>query len=113
MQLSGYVVEEYISGDTSPTRATVEACRGCDVLIHEVYTVKGYEAGSQDWQQYKRKYHTSSRQLAELATKAKPKLLVLYHQNYGGSSSTEEDLMRELRDSYQGMFVCGHDLDIF
>ena len=25
-----------ISGDTSPTQATIDACHGCDVLIHEV-----------------------------------------------------------------------------
>ena len=27
-----------ISGDTNPTQATIDACRGCDVLIHEVLT---------------------------------------------------------------------------
>jgi ribonuclease BN (tRNA processing enzyme) len=27
-----------ISGDTNPTQATIDACRGCDVLIHEVHT---------------------------------------------------------------------------
>jgi ribonuclease BN (tRNA processing enzyme) len=25
-----------ISGDTNPTQATIDACRGRDVLIHEV-----------------------------------------------------------------------------
>src|SRR5262245_2870491 len=28
-----------ISGDTNPTEATIEACRGCDVLIHEAGTL--------------------------------------------------------------------------
>ena len=27
-----------ISGDTNPTQATIDACRGCDVLIHEAHT---------------------------------------------------------------------------
>ncbi len=27
-----------ISGDTNPTQATIDACHGCDVLIHEVHT---------------------------------------------------------------------------
>ena len=27
-----------ISGDTNPTQATIDACNGCDVLIHEVLT---------------------------------------------------------------------------
>jgi ribonuclease BN (tRNA processing enzyme) len=29
-----------ISGDTSPTQATIDACRGCDVLIHEMNTLE-------------------------------------------------------------------------
>ena len=29
-----------ISGDTNPTQATIDACRGCDVLIHEVLTLE-------------------------------------------------------------------------
>ena len=31
-----------ISGDTNPTQATIDACRGCDVLIHEVHTPPGW-----------------------------------------------------------------------
>ena len=27
-----------ISGDTNPAQATIDACRGCDVLVHEVLT---------------------------------------------------------------------------
>ena len=27
-----------ISGDTNPTQATIDACNGCDILIHEVLT---------------------------------------------------------------------------
>jgi ribonuclease BN (tRNA processing enzyme) len=27
-----------ISGDSNPTLATIDACRGCEVLIHEVHT---------------------------------------------------------------------------
>ena len=29
-----------ISGDTNPTQATIDACSGCDVLIHEVLTLE-------------------------------------------------------------------------
>src|SRR3989454_4894205 len=69
-----------ISGDTSPTQNVIDNCNGCDVLVHEVYTQKGHAASPLPWQQYRLKYHTSSKQLADLATKARPKLLVLYHQ---------------------------------
>jgi ribonuclease BN (tRNA processing enzyme) len=102
-----------ISGDTSPTQSVIDACNGCDVLVHEVYTTKGHDAAAASWQAYQLKYHTSSKQLAELATKARPKLLVLYHQIYLFNTSTREDLLREMRDAYKGQFVSGLDLDVY
>ena len=102
-----------ISGDTSPSDTIVEQCNGCDVLIHEVYTETGYSKASAEWQRLRRSYHTSSRQLAELATRARPALLIMYHQSYQFDLSTEEDLMREMQAAYKGRFVSGHDLDTF
>ena len=102
-----------ISGDTSPSQTTIDACNGCDILVHEVYTQKGFEAGSLSWQRYRVQYHTSSKQLGDLAGKAKPKLLVLTHQSYQFNASTEEDLVKEMSEAYKGRFVSGHDLDIF
>jgi ribonuclease BN (tRNA processing enzyme) len=102
-----------ISGDTSPSDAIVEHCKGCDVLIHEVYTEAGYAKASPEWQRMRREYHTSSRQLGELATKARPGLLILYHQSYQFDESTEEDLIREMRAVYSGRFVSGRDLDVY
>ena len=102
-----------ISGDTSPTESVVEQCNGCDTLIHEVYTEAGYAKASPEWQRMRRAYHTSSRQLGELATRARPGLLILYHQSYQFTESTEDDLMREMRAVYRGRFVSGHDLDVF
>ena len=32
-----------VSGDTKPTDAVVDACHGCDVLVHEVYSKKGFD----------------------------------------------------------------------
>ena len=102
-----------VSGDTSPTQAVVDACQGCDILIHEVYTLKGHAAAGPAWQAYQRRYHTSSRQLAELATRARPKLLVLYHQIYLRDTSNREDLLQEMREAYKGRFVSGLDLDVY
>jgi ribonuclease Z len=102
-----------ISGDTSPSESVVEQCNGCDILIHEVYTEAGYAKASPEWQRMRRAYHTSSRQLGELATRARPGLLILYHQSYQFTESTEDDLMREMRAAYRGRFVSGHDLDVF
>ena len=67
-----------ISGDTNPTQATIDACNGCDVLIHEVLT-HDWLSRRPDFLSYAAKFHTTTSQLAELATKARPRLLILYH----------------------------------
>jgi ribonuclease BN (tRNA processing enzyme) len=102
-----------IAGDTTPSDAVVEHCDGCDVLIHEVYTLAGYAKSPPEFQQMRRMCHTSSSQLAEIATRAKPKLLILHHQSYYFSASTEVDLLREMHEHYEGAVVSGHDLDIY
>jgi ribonuclease BN (tRNA processing enzyme) len=71
-----------ISGDTSPSESIVENCDGCDVLIHELYTQVGFNAKGEDWRKYLLSFHTSARELAGIATRAKPKLLILYHQMF-------------------------------
>jgi ribonuclease BN (tRNA processing enzyme) len=103
-----------ISGDTSPSQSVVENCNGCDVLIHEVYSQVGFSASKEDWRKYSLSFHTSTRELSEIAMKAKPKLLILYHQMFfGGPSDTEEGMLNEIRQGYQGRVVSAHDLDIY
>ena len=101
-----------ISGDTRPTAAVVDQCNGCDVLIHEVYTMAGYNRAPAAWQRMRRHYHTSSRELCDIAAAARPKLLVLDHQSYQFNLSNEDDLLREIRSCYGGAVVSGHDLDV-
>lgn len=100
-----------ISGDTSPTDAIAEACRGCDVLVHEVYSSVGYRRRAPEWQRYHAAYHTSADQLAAIATRARPKLLVLYHQLYWGDD--DAGLLREVRAHYTGAVVSAHDLGVY
>jgi len=103
-----------ISGDTAPAESIVENCNGCDVLIHEVYSQLGFKAAKEDWHKYLLSFHTSSRELSEVATKAKPKLLILYHQMwFGGSTDTEQGLLNEVRQGYAGKVVSAHDLEIY
>lgn len=102
-----------ISGDTAPSEAIVEACQGCDVLVHEVYSADRFKIVFGPGRgEYHKTFHTSTRQLAELASKAKPKLLVLYHQLYFGRPS-EVDLEKEIRRSYQGQVINGRDLTAY
>lgn len=101
-----------ISGDTRPSDAIADACNGCDVLVHEVYSTTRLTSRPPDWQTYHRAVHTSTIELAALARKAKPKLLILYHQLYWGA--TDADLLREIREAgYQGPTVAGRDLDVY
>lgn len=98
-----------ISGDTNPTQATIDACHGCDVLIHEAITPAALAARPQGFQQFAAKFHTTTTQLAELARKAEPKLLVLYHYN----NLSPEELNDAMRAHYPGHFVVGRDLDVY
>lgn len=100
-----------ISGDTHPTDAVVRACNGCDVLVHEVYSAERLKAREPAWQQYHTAYHTSTYQLGELATRAKPKLLVLYHQLFWGD--TDAALVAQVRTRYRGAVVSGRDLAVY
>ena len=100
-----------ISGDCRPSPSVIQNCDGCDVLIHEVYSEAGFARRPPEWQKYHSRYHTSSRELAEMASKAKPGLLVLYHQLFWGTS--EDDLLKEVRAGYSGKVVSGRDLDVY
>lgn len=100
-----------ISGDCRPSPSVIQNCDGCDVLIHEVYSEAGFATRPPEWQKYHSRYHTSSRELAEMASKAKPGLLVLYHQLFWGTS--EDDLLKEVRAGYSGKVVSGRDLDVY
>ena len=112
-----------ISGDTSPDAAIVDNCHECDVLIHEVYTQASFDKVSSRWQQYRLASHTSTKELAEIATKAKPGLLILYHRANPGcdqarteecrEAGSEEQTLKEIRQAYKGKVVAGHDLEIY
>ena len=111
-----------ISGDARPTEALTAACQGCDLLIFEIYTMGSTEKVTPPWRNYRRAYHTSTRELADIAAKSQPKLLVLYHRaNPGcdqvgtncGTSGSEAEALAEMREFYPSRVVEAHDLDIF
>ncbi|MBY8999403.1 MAG: MBL fold metallo-hydrolase [Candidatus Heimdallarchaeota archaeon] len=100
-----------ISGDTAPFDDMITDYKDCDVLIHEVYSVEGLKKRSEDWQEYHADVHTSSYELAEIASIVKPKLLVLYHQLLWGVK--EKDLLNEIKERYNGKVVSGKDLEVY
>jgi ribonuclease BN (tRNA processing enzyme) len=79
-----------IASETSPAQTVVAQCNGCDVLICEVQ-IGGV------------------RQLSEVATRARPELLILHRKG----AASEEQLSSMIGSVYRGRFVIGHDLDVY
>ena len=100
-----------VSGDRTPRVDIAQNCLGCDVLVHEVYSVKGYATRPEEWQAYHADSHTSSIELGKLAARVRPKILVLYHQLLWGA--TPQDVLDEIRQVYDGTVIYGNDLDVF
>jgi len=119
-----------ISGDTNPVPETIKACNGCDILIHEAQPLELLAKMPESIQSFDAKYHTTTEQLAELATKAKPKLLVIYHtvsfppgivpprllrptRGRDALYASPEMLKKEIGSRYSGKFAIGNDLDVY
>ena len=115
-----------ISGDTAPLEIVAEKAKGCDILLHEVEYTAGLAAREPKWQKYHREVHTLSVDLAEIAKKARPKLLVTYHRIYhmeiqdnsvdvgAEMARRHEAILEEIRNAgYEGPVVNGMDLDVF
>ena len=87
------------------------------MLIHEAYSMATYHQVSPRSQRFRRRHHTSSVELAEIANTVRPGLLVIYHRsNAGGGASSadrEDVLLEEIRRDYGGAVVAAHDLDVF
>jgi ribonuclease BN (tRNA processing enzyme) len=119
-----------ISGDTNPVEGTIKACNGCDVLIHEAQPLELLAKLPESVQSFVAKYHTTTEQLAELAMKARPKLLVIYHTisfppgiapprllppKAGANElyASPEMFQKEIGSRYSGKFAIGRDLDVY
>lgn len=99
------------SGDTVPCENVIRYARGADILVHEVYSHRGYQDRPAVWQAYHAAHHTCTRQVAEIARQARPGLLVLTHTLFWGAS--EQEILEEVVSLYDGPVVVGHDLQIF
>jgi ribonuclease BN (tRNA processing enzyme) len=102
-----------ISGDTSPAESVVDACNGCDALVHEVYSGRGSKPSIpvDEWMKYMTTFHTSAPELGEIAAKSRAKMLILTHWILLGNAK-EDDMVREIREHYSGPIVIARDLDV-
>lgn len=100
-----------VSGDCTYSENLIRNAQGCNILVHEVYSMEGFAKRDKKWQAYHSVFHTSTGQLAEIANKVKPGLLVLTHQLLWGA--TKESMLGEIQQRYNGKVVYGNDLDIY
>jgi len=113
-QALGYRIEArdrviVISGDTRASDAVVDACNGCDVLLHAVYDGENSLTGADS--SYFSRFHTNTRELGALATRARAGLLVLYHQIFMGKRPA--DLVRQVSAVFRGPVISARDLDVY
>ena len=100
-----------VSGDCTYSESLIENAKDCDILVHEVYSMAGLAKREKHWQDYHSTFHTSTAQLAAIANKVHPKLLVLTHTLPFGMS--EASLLKEITDKYNGNVKYGKDLDLY
>ena len=100
-----------ISGDTKPVPGFAAWADGCDLLIHEVYSSAQFSDRPPAWQRYHSRVHTSTAELAALASQIEPGLLLLYHQLFW--DLTPDELLAEVKSGYAGNVVSTNDLDVF
>lgn len=112
-----------LPGDTAPTDQIAENCHECDIIVAEAYTQASYKLISTDWQHYRSAFHMSTQELGEIAGKAKPKLLILFHRGNAGcdqvgtkecrDAGNEQTMLQEVRKAYPGKVLAAHDLDVY
>ncbi|KAA3618212.1 MAG: MBL fold metallo-hydrolase [Calditrichaeota bacterium] len=97
-----------ISGDTTPSKNLEKYAQNADILLHEVYHKKSWDNKPPFWKKYHKRNHTSTLELGEIAARAKPALLVLYHILFW--EGNEQDLLDEISQTYDGKVIVGADL---
>ena len=100
------------SSDTTPVPSVIEHAKGCDILVHEAYSEKGLRMTPVMQNGYFERMHTSTIELAAIAAEIRPKILILQHQMKLAPLSDDE-MLQEITDLYDGKVIFGRDLDVF
>ncbi len=100
-----------ISGDTTYSPNLVKHSKGADVLIHEAYYTKGLKKRRPEWKRYHSAFHTSAVDVGRIAAEAKVGMVLLHHVLWMGG--TEEQIIAEVKQHYDGKVVVGKDLGVY
>jgi ribonuclease BN (tRNA processing enzyme) len=104
VEVAGRVI--VISGDTRPTDALIDACDGCDLLFHEVFSLDFGPGGPKTGEA---QGHTSARELGELARRARTQRLVIYHD----VQAPHEAALAMIRKAFAGEVTFARDLEFY
>ena len=96
------------SGDTAYSEKLIELSSKADILVHEVYSEKGFLEKTTDWQIYHKAHHTSAIDVGKIAKLSQPKKLILSHILFWGN--TESSIINEVRQNYDGEVIIAEDL---
>lgn len=99
------------SGDTSFCPDLIANAKGCDILVHEVYSENGLSKRTPEWQAYHSSFHTSGPDVGRVATEVAPKLLLLNHILAFGRP--EEEVLAEVRSTFSGDVLIAEDLGVY
>jgi ribonuclease Z len=97
------------SGDTRPSQAVVELAEDCDVLIHDATLSKELE------EKAVRYGHSSTTQAAEIASKAKAKVLFLTHisPRYDDALILEDEAKQVFKCTYSAADFLEFDVKLY
>ena len=101
-----------ISGDTTYCPELIEAAKGVDVLVHEVYVHHGWPPTMPFVEDKENRtvksYHTSSDVVGIVACEAEAGVLVLSH--FVPTRFDEEELLQQVSADFDGPILIGEDL---
>jgi ribonuclease BN (tRNA processing enzyme) len=106
-------------GDGQASPGYLEAIRGADLLVSEICTVDHLAKavwGGGDFEEKQRviwSYHIKPRDLAEMASEANIKTLVLTHELNYSTPFDVDALLNEVKREYQGEVISSRDADVF
>jgi len=98
-----------ISGDTTVSEALIEAARGTDLLVHEVFAANA-EVSETPVAKVIAKLHVTPEQAAEVFRKTKPKMAVFTHVvQLPPNPPSREEILERATALYEGPLMMGED----
>lgn len=97
-----------ISGDTTYSENLIEHAQSADLLVHEITAANASLLKRNKRLRKIVAYHTNPEQMSKTLLKTKPRLAVLNHVLLFGVS--EQQVIEDISDAYQGEIAMGHDL---